>query len=359
MVSSDQGNIAKFMIGITSYGAYVPRYRVPLSDIAKVWGKSPEIIKNSLKIEQKSVPGQDEDAVTIAIDAASDALIGYEGSLENIDALFVGSESHPYAVNPTSTIVGQMLGIGNDYLAADLQFACKAATAGIQAACGLIADNNAVSALVIGADAAQSKPHDMLEYTSAAAGVALILGTTNVAARRAEMVSYSSDTADFWRRDGIAHPSHAGRFTGEPAYFAHVEGAANLLMKKSGITPDKCAYCVFHMPNGKFPRTVAKRLGFTKEQLLPSLTIDKIGNPYSASALLGLVSVLDTASAGDVIFMVSYGSGAGSDGFLWEVTEDINQLQQKRKKAKRLLSDYIGDGMRIDYTTYLKHTGKL
>lgn len=339
------------MIGIISYGAYIPRYRIKLADIARAWGKTPDEVVGSLGIAEKSVPGIDEDAVTIALEAGIRAIGGIR-ERGDIGALFVGSESHPYAVNPTSTIVGELLGIGNNYLAADLEFACKAATAGMQAIAGLIEAKHIRYGLAIGSDTAQSKPHDALEYTSASAGVAYILGSNHLIANLLAYTSYSSDTPDFWRRDGIRYPSHAGRFTGEPAYFAHVMGASKLLMEKTKMSPSDVSYCVFHMPNGKFPREVAKRLGFTKEQLVPSLIVDTIGNPYSASSMLGLAAVLDIAKPGEKIFMVSYGSGAGSDAFLWEVTREIS-------KRKPIVQGQIENKMYVDYVQYLKQTHKL
>lgn len=344
--------------GIDSYATYIPRYRVTTEDIAMAWRKNPKEIIESLGIVEKSVPGVDEDAVTLALEAANLAM-GFSGTKPGeIEALLVGSESHPYAVNPTSTIVGELLGIGNNYLAADLQFACKAATAGIELIAGLVASGQIKNGLVIGSDTAQSKPHDALEYTSASAAAAFIIGQGNIATLL-DYSSYSSDTPDFWRRDGIRYPSHAGRFTGEPAYFAHVMGAAELLVKKTHIKPKDITYCVFHMPNAKFPRDVAKRLGFTPAQLSPSLIVDSIGNPYSASSLLGLSAVLDTANPGDTIFMVSYGSGAGSDAFLWRVEEGIKKIQDSRKKTGNLLEQQLAHKTYIDYVEYLKHTDKI
>lgn len=335
------------MVGIVSYGTYIPRYRVKLADIARAWSKDPDEIVGSFGIEEKSVPGVDEDAVTIALEAARNALGDYP-----IEALFVGSESHPYAVNPTSTIVGELLGIGNNYLAADLEFACKAATAGMQAIAGLVTAGQIQNGLVIGTDTAQSKPHDALEYTSAAAGAAYVLGKKGVIAELVSYTSYSSDTPDFWRRDGIRFPSHAGRFTGEPAYFAHVLGSSHRLFAQVNIKPEHIDYCVFHMPNARFPRDAAKRLGFTPAQLAPSLTVDHIGNPYSASSLLGLAAVLDVAKPGATIFMASYGSGAGSDAFLWKVTD-------AKKKNHETVKDQIAKKTYIDYVGYLRQTHKI
>lgn len=347
------------MVGIVSYGTYVPSYRISLENIAHAWKKNPDEIIGSLGIKEKSVPGIDEDAVTIALESASQSLSTFSCNPTDIEALFVGSESHPYAVNPTSTIVGELLGLGHDYLAADMEFACKAATAGMQAVAGLVSSGQIRFGMAIGSDTAQSKPHDALEYTSAAAGVTYILGAERVAATLEAYTSYSSDTPDFWRRDGMRYPSHAGRFTGEPAYFTHVLGAAHQLLDKTHIRVEDITHCVFHMPNARFPRDAAKRLGFTPKQLEPSLTVDKIGNPYSASSLLGLASVLDTAVPGDTIFMVSYGSGAGSDAFLWKVTEEIVSLREKRKQSHQLVRQLLRHTREVDYVGYLKQTHKI
>lgn len=337
------------MVGIVSYGTYVPRYRIKLADIAGAWKKDPAEILPALGVIEKSVPAQDEDAVTIAIEAATRSLAGFGGKPSDIDTLFVGSESHPYAVNPTSTIVGELLGVGNFYFAADFEFACKAATAAIQATAALIATGQTRCGLVIGTDTAQGKPHDALEYTAAAGAAAFLMGKTQIIAELLSYTSFSSDTPDFWRRDGIRYPSHTGRFTGEPAYFTHVLGAALRLFDKAQCKPQDIDFCVFHMPNGKFPREAAKRLGFTTEQLAPSLVVDQMGNAYSATTMLGLSAVLDIAKPGQKIFMVSYGSGAGSDAFLFETTEEIVNSQKSKVKS-------IEKKTYVDYVQYLKQT---
>lgn len=347
------------MVGIVSYGTYIPKYRIKLADIAAAWKKEPKDVIGSLGIDEKAVPAGDEDAVTIALDAALHCMDTFRGTPEDIEVLFVGSESHPYAVNPTSTIVGELLGVGHNYLAADLQFACKAATTGMQAIAGLIAAGHARFGMAIGADTAQSKPHDAMEYTSGAGGAAVLLGKEKLLAKLLADTSYSSDTPDFWRRDGIRYPSHAGRFTGEPAYFAHVMGASRRLFEMTKTKPEDFDWCVFHMPNGKFPRDVARRLGFTKEQLAPSLTVDHIGNPYSASAMIGLAAVLDQARPGQKIFMVSYGSGAGSDGFIWQVTEEIISYQLSVIRKKSTVKEQIENKQYVDYVGYLKNTHKI
>lgn len=341
------------MSGIIGYGVYIPIYRIKISEIANVWKKDPEEITSGLHITEKAVPAFDEDAITMGVEAGKAALNMTGISEKEIGSVYIGSESHPYAVNPTSTSVAEYLSIGNDYFAADLEFACKAATAGIQITLGLLDSGKINYGLVIGSDAAQGKPHDVLEYTAASTACAYILGNkkSEIIAQILETSSYSSDTADFWRRDGEKYPSHFGRFTGEPAYFNHVLTEGQKLLKKSGLVPSDFSYCVFHMPNGKFPRIAAKKLGFSKEQLGPSLMVDTIGNPYSASSLLGLAAVLDIAKPGQKIFFVSYGSGAGSDGFILQTKKE---LLEKRKKNKPLLQQ-MKKKIYISYPEYLKH----
>lgn len=344
-------------VSILGYGVYVPLYRLTIAEIASVWGKNATDVIRSLGITKKSVAGIDEDAVTLAFEAATQAVLRADIDPSSIDVCFVGSESHPYAVNPTSTIVAEFLGVGRQYLAADLEFACKAATTGIVASSGLVASGMVENALVIGSDTAQAKPHDVLEYTAASAACAYIIGkqTNKSLADIVETASYCSDTPDLWRRDGIRFPSHGGRFTGEPAYFAHVLGAGSLLLEKTKTKPLDYTYCVFHMPNGKFPRDAAERLGFSKDQLAPSLIFSHIGNPYSASSLLGLAAVLDRAKPGETIFMVSYGSGAGSDAFSITVGQDV----QKRRSLTRQFLQYMEESKEVSYVQYLKLRGKI
>lgn len=341
--------------GIVGYGCYIPRYRIKVEEIAKVWGASAERIKKGLLIEEKAVAGDDEDTATISVEAAKNALKRACIEANEIGAIYVGSESHPYAVKPTATIVGEALGVGNAYTAADLEFACKAGTAGMQACFGLVKSGEIKYGLAIGADTAQGKPGDALEYTAASGGAAFIIGKNNVIAKIIDTCSFSSDTPDFWRRPFEKYPSHGSRFTGEPAYFKHVINAAKMLCERVGMKANEFDHVVFHMPNGKFPLRAAKVLGIEKEKLKAGFIVSKVGNTYSGCSLLGLCAVLDKAKEGEKIMVVSYGSGAGSDAFAFEVTDVI---EEKRNLAPSV-EDYIQRKEYISYATYAKIRGKI
>ena len=344
------------MVGIVGFGSYLPRYRVKVENISKEWGADPEAIKRGLLLYEKTVPGLDEDTITISVQAARYALQRSGINPQDIGAVYIGSESHPYAVKPSGTIVIDALGIGPHVHVASYEFACKAGTEAMYVAYGLVKADEVKYALAIGADTSQGAPGDALEYSASAGGSAFIIGKDKVAAEFLFTHSYTSDTPDFWRREGEFYPRHAGRFTGEPAYFRHVVNAGKSLLEKSGMKPEDFQYAVFHMPNGKFPQMAGKQLGFTKEQIETGWIVPWMGNTYSGSSPTGLSAVLDVAKPGDKIFMVSFGSGAGSDGFIFQVTDEILKVQDKAPKVRDMLDN---DKMYLDYGQYAKFRRKI
>src|SRR5574338_617659 len=299
-------------VGIVGYGAYVPRFRLPAKEVSRVWTGG----KGGLPIKEKAVPGLDEDVITMSIEAARNAMKRAQIDPTELRAVWVGSESHPYAVKPTSTL----------------------------------------DAMAIGMDTAQGKPGDALEYTAGAGGGAYILGPAeeSLAVINASY-SYVTDTPDFWRREYQRYPEHGMRFTGEPAYFKHITEAATHMMEAAGTTAKDYQWAVFHQPNTKFPQRVAGQLGFSQEQIAPGLLVPVIGNTYAGAAIIGLTAILDIAQPGDRILMVSFGSGAGSDAFDITVTDKIAE----RAGLATRTQDYVARRTEIDYATYVRYRGKL
>jgi len=340
-------------IGIISYGANIPRFRIKVDDIASVWGKNGKTISNGLGITEKSVPGIDQDTATISVESARAALKRCSINPQEIGAIYIGSESHPYAVKPTGTIVGEAIGATPDLMVADYEFACKAGTAAIQTCTAFVKAEMIKYGLAIGADTSQAAPGDALEFSASAGGAAFIIGKENIIAQINHTLSFTTDTPDFWRRAQRKYPSHGGRFTGGPAYFKHISNSALRLMEKSNTKPEDYNYAIFHQPNGKFPINIAKKLGFSFDQIKQGLMVPYIGNTYSGASLVGLASVLDVAKPGDRIILTSYGSGAGSDSFDITITENMNNLNRKNAP---LVSDMIKNKEYIDYGTYAKLT---
>lgn len=344
------------MVGIVGYGAYVPRFRIKTDLIARQWGADPETIVRGLQLFEKTVPGQDEDTITISVEAARYALSRAQIDPKEIGAVYIGSESHPYAVKPSGTILIDALGIGPHVHVASYEFACKAGSEAMYVAYSHIKSGEMKYAMGIGADTSQGAPGDALEYSASAGGAAFIMGQERVVAEILYTHSYTSDTPDFWRREGEDYPRHGGRFTGDPAYFRHIVGAGKALLEKSKMTPKDFRYAVFHMPNGKFPMEVGKRLGFNKEQIETGWLVPWMGNTYSGSSPTGLTAILDVAQPGDLIFMVSFGSGAGSDGFIFRATDEISKAQDRAPKIRQMLDE---GKVYLNYGEYAKFRRKI
>ncbi len=339
-------------VGIVGYGAYVPRYRLPATEVARVWTDG----SGGLPIKEKAVAGLDEDTLSMSIEAARNALARARIDPQELRAVWVGSESHPYAVKPTSTVVAEAIGAASNIQAADLEFACKAGSEAIVAGMGIVGSGMGRYVLAIGMDTAQGRPGDALEYTAASGGAAFIVGPAEESLAIFEgTLSHVSDTPDFWRRAYAHYPSHGHRFTGEPAYFEHVVTAGKRLLEEMGTQPSDYRYAVLHQPNTKFPQRAAQMLGFTAEQIKTGLLVPVIGNTYAGSSLIGLTTILDEAQPGDRIFMVSFGSGAGSDAFSIRVTD---RIEESRGRAPRT-QDYIARRKVIDYATYVRYRHKL
>ena len=325
------------MAGIVGYGAYIPRKRIKAAEIARQWGRDASTIEKGLLLKEKSVPGLDEDTITISVAAGRSALVRAGIDPQRVGALYIGSESHPYAVKPSGTVVVEALGIGPHVHVADFEFACKAGTESMFVALGLVESGRVEYAMGIGADTSQGAPNDALEFSASAGGAAFLFGKERLFADVLETFSYTTDTPDFWRREGEFYPRHGGRFTGEPAYFKHVLAASRGILEKTGLKPKDFTYAVFHMPNGKFPLNAGKTLGFTQKQMETGWLVPQMGNTYSGSSPTGLAAVLDVAAADDLILITSFGSGAASDSFVLKATKLLTARREFAPTVRSML----------------------
>ncbi len=331
--------------GIVGYGVYTSRFRIKEGSI------------------ERSVPFIDEDSITAAVEAGKLALIQSEVSNSTVGKIYVGSESNPYAVKPIASKVAQVLMLGEEeddvqgVDAIDTEFACKAATSMFKDAAALVnyPKSNIKYAMVIGTDNSQAAPRDCpggeLDLFVGYGAAAFLFGKQDVIAEIEGWYSCTSDTPDFWRRDGEPHPMHGGRFTGDPAYFKHIRKSAKKLMERLNLKVEDVDYFVAHQPNVQFPVRISRELGFKEEQYMPMLQVAKFGNTYSGASPIGLAAVLDIAEPGKRIIVASYGSGAGSDAYSLITT---SQLQNKRQNQKLTVEYQASNPFLeyVDYTTY-------
>jgi len=333
--------------GIVGYGVYASRFRIKEENI------------------ERSVPFIDEDSITAAVEAGKLALIHSGVPSSQVGKIYVGSESNPYAVKPIASKAAQVLRLGEEeddvqgVDAVDTEFACKAATSMFKDAVALVnyPKSSIEYAMVTGTDNSQAAPRGCpggeLDLFVGYGAASFIFGKWDVIAEVEGWYSCTSDTPDFWRRDGEPYPSHGGRYTGDPAYFKHVRKSSKKLMEKLSLKNTDISYFVAHQPNVQFPVRIAKELGFREEQYLPMIQVAKFGNTYSGASPVGLAAVLDIAKPDDRILVASYGSGAGSDAYSFIVTDQILEKRAKQKFTVKYQAEnpFI---VYVDYTTYRK-----
>ena len=257
-------------VGIIGYGGYIPRFRIDAQEMERIW-KGRE---NERGQSYKAVSGPDEDTTTIAIQAARNAMKMAAINPDDLGAVWFGTESKPYAVKPTSTIVADAIGALPAANAADWEFACKPGTEAMQAAAAMVGSSMVKYAMCGGADTAQARPGDSLEYNTGAGGAAFVIGLAHESLAVLQgSFSYVTNTPDFFRRAGRSYPSHGQRFTGQPAYFHHVRSAVEKLFDELRVGPEDFTYAVFHQPNRQFPHRTslfsARELPFSRAIPIP------------------------------------------------------------------------------------------
>jgi hydroxymethylglutaryl-CoA synthase len=351
--------------GIVSYGHYVPMLRMDISVLAEQWGLS-ESLERVYRLNGRkavAVNGLDEDSVTLSIEAADRAMAFVPDGVQVPTSVLIGSESHPYAVKPSSVIVAEALGLTPNVFAADLEFACKGGTAAFLLSAGLVESGAAETAVAIGADCPQSAPGSLLEASVGSGASAFVVSSgEHVIARIDATSAASTDATDFWRRDGAKFPSVVGKFSAEMGYIEHTSRVVRALLEKTDSSPEDYKYLCLHQPYQSLPLSVAKELGFKRQQIQPGIIAGKIGNTYSSACLLSLCSVLDIAEPGDRVMLVSFGSGAGSDGFVMTVTDAITAYRAKTvEQGRPKVVEQVGTEHAewLTYGQYLLTQGKL
>ncbi len=362
--------------GIIGYGAYIPLQRIQSELIVREREKKREDlaefldkVRNGLLLKDKSVAGISEDSITIATEAALNAveMAGIEPS--KIETVAVGSESKPYAVGTIARHVASFLGLGNHVYIADLEGACNSGMQSTAFVESQILSGRIKYGLAVGTDVAQAPVGDPLEYACGAGAGAFLLGRDSPVATIVDTAAYSSLTLDFWRRDGATVPSHFGRTTVE-AYIKHVIGAIEgLLMKHPEVSLMDFDYITFHQPSGYMPMKTCKTLTqdqmpildnpelqerirltpeFIEEKVKPWLRVLDTGNTYAASTLIATCDILDHAKPGENVLAVSYGSGAYTIATWMHVEEKI--LERRGRVPN--VGDYVNRRRDVSLEAY-------
>jgi len=370
--------MASEKVGIVGYGAYIPLQRIKTELIVRARERKRQDIddfldkvRNGLLLKDKAVAGVSEDSITIATEAAQNAMDMAGVDPARVGTVAVGSESKPYAVGTIARHVASFLGLGNQVYVADLEGACNSGMQSTAFVESQIISGRIEYGLAVGTDVAQAPTGDPLEYACGAGAGAFLLGRDDPVATIVDTAAYSTLTLDFWRRDGEPVPSHFGRTTVE-AYIKHVIGAIeNILVKHPEISLMDFDYLTFHQPSGYMPMKTCKTLTqddlsildhaevkerirltpeFIQQRVRPWLRVLDTGNTYAAATLIATSDILDHAKPGENILAVSYGSGAYTIA-TWLHVEDA--IKRKRGRVPTV-GEYVNRRRDITLHAYEK-----
>ncbi len=335
------------MAGIISYGAYIPLWRLARDAIAAAWG-------SASSGGERSVANNDEDAITMASEAAIDCLAGLER--ERVDGLYFASTTSPYKEKECSTLVATAADLRAEIVTADFGNSLRAATAAFRAALDAVSGGSASQVLVTVSDCRIGYPRSTHEQTFGDAAVALLIGNTGKPAVTVEgTYSLSNELYDVWRLDkDIYVQSWEDRFIIEHGYMENMESAISGLLRKKALSARDVTKAVLYAPTSRAQQGLARRLGLDAKMQLQDLLIGNVGITGCAHALLMLVAALEEARADDRILVASYGSGC--DAFLLRVNEEIEQVKDNRRGVR----GYLNSRKPLsNYARYLSYRGLL
>jgi 3-hydroxy-3-methylglutaryl CoA synthase len=328
------------MVGVISYGAYIPYHRISREEFHRAWG-------GFAMPGERAVANFDEDSISMAVEAARDCLIGMD--YVKIDALFLASTTLPYKEKLGSAIVAAALDLPAEVRTADFAGSLRVGTTALGCALDAIRAGSAKRVLVAVADTRMGAPSGQFEQALGDGAAALLLGDDDLIAEISNGYHVSDEFSGVWRADGDAFVrSWEDRMVLEEGYSEVLPAAISALMKKCKREPKDFSKAVYDAPTDvRRHARVAAGLGFDPSQVQDPMFMT-VGNTGSALALMMLVAALEEASAGDRILLASYGNGA--DAFEMKVTDGIGKLGERRGIRKNLESKR----MVRNYETYLR-----
>lgn len=323
------------MVGITSYGAYIPYYRLPRSVISAAWGRG------GRGSGEKAVANFDEDALSMSVSAALDCLRGIDA--KTVDALFMATTCAPYSERLNSLIMATYLDFRREARSADFTGCLRAGTIAMLSAMDAVNAGSLKSVLVTASDMRLGGAAGENEQSFGDGAAALLLGNERVVAEIEGTYTLSDDFVDYWRAsDDTFVRMWEDRFGLDEGYRKIPPEAAAGVLKKCNLTPKDFAKVCFPGPNSRRHGQLSRQLGFEADQIQDPL-LDLVGNTGTALPLMTLVGALEECKPGDRILLLSWGNG--SDAIVLRVTEEIEKIRDRRGikrhlEIKRTLDNY-------------------
>ncbi len=327
------------MVGITSYGVYVPYYRLNRPDIAKAWG--------GFQIPgEKAVANFDEDCVTLAVEAARDCMKAMDK--DTVDGVFAASTTFPYAEKQTAALTAAVLDVPQSADTFDVTGSLRAGSSAFRLAVNAVKAGASKNALVSVSDLRLGKPNGAMEMQIGDGAAAFLIGDGDVVATVDHTFTFNNEMYDVYRpADERFVRSWEDRFVREMGYGSLVPAAVKAALEQFGAKPEDYAWGAFYAPNPQYLGAAAKKSGFDPKAQAVDPLWGMTGNMGTAHSSALLCMALDNSEPGDKILWVSYGDGV--DVISLTVTDAIGKAQEKRSVQRMLESKAL-----TTYTKYLR-----
>lgn len=315
------------MVGITAYGAYIPRYRMGREVFRQAWGMQ-------YSPGERAIAYYDEDSLTMAHAAAADC---FSPATPTPDALFLASTTLPYKEKSLSSLLVTVMNLPRTVRTADFTDSLRAATAAMSSALDAVKSGSAQKVLVTTADCRMGIPTSAREQLFGDGAAAFLIGSEGVLAEFEACHSVSTEITDVWRKNG--DPFVTGwedRWAILYGYQAPLREAIRGLLKKSGRTPKDFSRVILPAPDYRSHQELVRSLGFDPKTQAQDPLFGTVGAAGAAHAAMMLVSALESAKLGERILLANYGNGA--DAFILRVTENIQKFKPLRGMAGHLTS---------------------
>ena len=336
------------MVGITSYGGYIPRLRLSRESMAKAnaW-VDPGLIGRARG--ERTLCDVDEDCVTMDVEAARDCT--NKGDRDAIDSLYFASTTMPFLDRQNSSIIAEALGLRGDVSTLDVSCSQRAGTSGLIAALKAVGNAGDGKALLVAADCRNAKAASILEMMFGDGAAALTLGAENVLAEFLGCHSITRDFIDHFRGDGSKFDYYfEERWIRDEGYYKMVPEAIQGLFDKTGITGADVSHFIMPCLIRRVREAVTKNMGVRPEAIRDDLSAG-CGETGTAHPLVMLAHTLEEAKPGDKILVIGFGQGA--DALLFQATDGISGYSPRRGVKARL----SGGVIETNYQKYLSFKG--
>jgi 3-hydroxy-3-methylglutaryl CoA synthase len=328
------------MVGIVSYGAYIPIYRLSAEVRNNTWGGGGK--------GEKAVANWDEDSITMAVEAGRDCLNNVGGA--KVDALYFATTTPPYKEKQSASIIAAALDLDENIRTADFADSIRSATVAMSAAMDAVKAGSAKKVLVIAADCRIAPPNSSSEAIFGDGAAAILIGDDNVILEVEGSHYLTSEFVDIWRMEyDVITRTWEDRFILEEGYIKHLKRAVSSLLQAHNLTVKDFAKAAYNAFDARGHGTMAKNLGLDAKTQVQDNLFDKVGNTGAAHALMLLAAALEDAKPGDRILLANYADGA--DAHIIGVKDGIEKLKGRSSVSRNLQSKLMME----NYGKYIKY----